>query len=264
MKKLAESSNEYSSSSSMFSYNYIPYSTSFPNYYQNEPSLPWLHEYSNIMIKESQNFYVPSIDSPIKSDYSDSSLSFSNNTTYNHTAFIQSSPKQTELQYMHDYNSIQTISTDSCSSIYNSSFSFNNDRSSGDASYVQDEPRRCSYEVEIPRVTVKRHLNKIRKQLLSDEATEIMNAWFDDHVNNPYPHPEEKERMARAGNITVKQVTAWFSNRRNRTQNTKPKRMKREFDRQISSVFAKIVEDKPEKQLIIDQFKCTFQSNSKF
>jgi hypothetical protein len=63
-----------------------------------------------------------------------------------------------------------------------------------------------------------------------------MNDWFDSHLNNPYPQPCEKERLAQLGGITVKQVTAWFSNRRNRSQNTKPKRMKREVENKIDEI----------------------------
>jgi len=194
----------YSSSPLAPSFNYIPYCVSYPQYTCESP-VPWLHEYSSILIKESQNFYVPSIESPIKS-----------------------------LNY--------------------TSSSYSQDRCSGiDASYLQEEHFTSAKN---------RICKKSRKQLLSDEAVEIMNNWFEDHVNNPYPQPEEKERMALAGNITVKQVTAWFSNRRNRTQNTKPKRMRRVFDQQINSVFARIVEDKPDKQKMIDEFKCTINSTN--
>ncbi len=67
-----------------------------------------------------------------------------------------------------------------------------------------------------------------------------MNEWFDDHINNPYPTIEDKEKLAHLGGISVKQVTAWFSNRRNRSQNTKPKRMKRDFEKEITNIFNQI------------------------
>ena len=47
---------------------------------------------------------------------------------------------------------------------------------------------------------------------------------------------EEKERLAKRGNISVKQVNAWFSNRRNRSQNTKPKRIQRDMEKKMSDV----------------------------
>ena len=46
-----------------------------------------------------------------------------------------------------------------------------------------------------------------RHQHLSDDAVEIMNNWFQEHINNPYPQLVEKENLARLGGITVKQVT---------------------------------------------------------
>jgi len=239
----------YSSSPLAPSFNYIPYCVSYPQYTCESP-VPWLHEYSSILIKESQNFYVPSIESPIKVDYSSSSSSSSSINSYidySEPKFNQSSPLPTFQP-----NSTQRVSTDSYYSLNNTSSSYNHDRCSGiDASYLQEE-----------HFTSAKNRMKSRKQLLSDEAVEIMNNWFEDHVNNPYPQPEEKERMAFSGNITVKQVTAWFSNRRNRTQNTKPKRMRRVFDQQINSVFARIVEDKPDKQKMIDEFKCTINSTN--
>lgn len=95
-----------------------------------------------------------------------------------------------------------------------------------------------------------------KKHQLSDHAVDIMNEWFEEHLNNPYPTSEEKERMAALGKITVKQVTAWFSNRRNRTQNTKPKRMKRVLEREITDIFQELVHS-TDKQKIIQKFKNT-------
>lgn len=68
-----------------------------------------------------------------------------------------------------------------------------------------------------------------------------MNEWFVEHQNNPYPQLCEKERMAQLGGITVKQVTAWFSNRRNRSQNTKPKRMKRVLESKLNEICLELV-----------------------
>lgn len=75
-----------------------------------------------------------------------------------------------------------------------------------------------------------------RKHQLPDRAVDIMNEWFEEHQHNPYPQLREKEIMAERGGITVKQVTAWFSNRRNRSQNTKPKRMKRVLESKLNEL----------------------------
>lgn len=96
-----------------------------------------------------------------------------------------------------------------------------------------------------------------RKQLLPDSAVDIMNEWFDDHFNNPYPTLEEKERMAKQGGITVKQVTAWFSNRRNRSQNTKPKRIRRAIEQEMNTMIDQLTYN-PNKIEIIEKLKTLF------
>ena len=82
--------------------------------------------------------------------------------------------------------------------------------------------------------------NVSRKHMLPDEAVDILNEWFDEHITNPYPQMEEKERLAKRGNITLKQVNAWFSNRRNRSQNTKPKRIQRDMENKMSGLIQEI------------------------
>ena len=82
-----------------------------------------------------------------------------------------------------------------------------------------------------------------------------MNEYFNDHLNNPYPSQSEKENLARLGGISVKQVTAWFSNRRNRSQNTKPKRMKRVLEQEINNIFDQFIGDEINKQAIINKVR---------
>ena len=94
-----------------------------------------------------------------------------------------------------------------------------------------------------------------RKHMLPDEAVDILNEWFDEHVNNPYPQAEEKERLANLGNISVKQVNAWFSNRRNRSQNTKPKRLQRDMDNKLSGIFQELLSDDSDKEQLIEKFR---------
>jgi predicted methyltransferase len=83
--------------------------------------------------------------------------------------------------------------------------------------------------------------NVSRKHMLPDDAVDILNEWFDEHITNPYPQMEEKERLAKRGNITVKQVNAWFSNRRNRSQNTRPKRIQRDMEKKMSGLIQELV-----------------------
>jgi len=99
-----------------------------------------------------------------------------------------------------------------------------------------------------------------RKHQLPDAALDILNEWYEDHLHNPYPQLEEKEMLARRGGITVKQVTAWFSNRRNRTQNTKPKRMKRVLEKEMTNIFNELAQATG-KQSLIEKFKDTLNKN---
>ena len=88
---------------------------------------------------------------------------------------------------------------------------------------------------------------------LSDQAVDIMNEWYQTHISNPYPTLIEKETIAQLACITVKQVTAWFSNRRNRSQNTKPKRMKRVLEKEINTIFNELICNQTDKNKIIEK-----------
>jgi hypothetical protein len=67
---------------------------------------------------------------------------------------------------------------------------------------------------------------KPNKQL-PEKAIHLMNVWYLEHEDNPYPNRNDLDYLATNGGIKESQVKAWFSNKRNRTQNTHPKRAKR-------------------------------------
>ena len=46
--------------------------------------------------------------------------------------------------------------------------------------------------------------------------------------------------LAEESGISLKQVNSWFCNRRNRSLNTKPKRIKRQLEQEISNVFSEL------------------------
>ena len=71
-----------------------------------------------------------------------------------------------------------------------------------------------------------RSTTKPNKQL-PEKAVRLMNAWYEEHDDNPYPNRNDLDYLATNGGIKESQVKAWFSNKRNRTQNTHPKRAKR-------------------------------------
>ena len=87
---------------------------------------------------------------------------------------------------------------------------------------------------------------------------DILNQYYDDHINHPYPQMEEKERLARRGNITLKQVNAWFSNRRNRSQNTKPKRIQKRMESEINHLYQELLSSSTDKEQIIERFRQIF------
>ncbi|KAM7537406.1 hypothetical protein Aperf_G00000068279 [Anoplocephala perfoliata] len=69
--------------------------------------------------------------------------------------------------------------------------------------------------------------NKLRgdgNKLLSTRATYVLEGWYEANTDWPYPSKAEKQVMASAGGITIEQVNSWFANRRNRSQNTRPKK----------------------------------------
>lgn len=86
-----------------------------------------------------------------------------------------------------------------------------------------------------------------------------MNAWYLAHEDNPYPNRNDLDYLATNGEIKESQVKAWFSNKRNRTQNTHPKRAKRYFNRQ-SHPSDPLQWNEPEKIHLADQFQERLQS----
>lgn len=91
---------------------------------------------------------------------------------------------------------------------------------------------------------------------LPEESVDHLNDWFEAHINHPYPTTEEKHRLAVECKITVKQVNSWFCNRRNRSQNTKPKRIKRQLEKEIANVFNELVQN-PNKTQVIEKMRKT-------
>ena len=129
--------------------------------------------------------------------------------------------------------------------------------SSNNSINLHDTERKMSPKsAKTPKPMLKRHAQ------LSDHAVEIMNEWFQSHISNPYPSLAEKETIAQQCRITVKQVTAWFSNRRNRSQNTKPKRMKRVLEKEINNIFNELICSQPDKEKIIEKINISLGNHS--
>eukprot|EP00327_Prymnesium_parvum_P033981 CAMPEP_0195593650 /NCGR_PEP_ID=MMETSP0815-20121206/999_1 /TAXON_ID=97485 /ORGANISM="Prymnesium parvum, Strain Texoma1" /LENGTH=269 /DNA_ID=CAMNT_0040732807 /DNA_START=121 /DNA_END=930 /DNA_ORIENTATION=- len=55
---------------------------------------------------------------------------------------------------------------------------------------------------------------------LTSQSRNVLKQWVDQHLDHPYPSPLEKNVLARAANISLKQVNDWFTNFRKRHWNT--------------------------------------------
>jgi len=71
----------------------------------------------------------------------------------------------------------------------------------------------------------------------SKKAQAVLKAWLKQHMSDPYPTPQEKEELAVEAGITPRQVQIWFSNKRTRMKNKKPK--KASFSKQVQEQFLK-------------------------
>lgn len=56
---------------------------------------------------------------------------------------------------------------------------------------------------------------------LSKDAVRLMEHWYQQNLNHPYPTNSVIEMLAQAGNIGIEQVKKWFANKRNRSSNTR-------------------------------------------
>lgn len=59
------------------------------------------------------------------------------------------------------------------------------------------------------------------RPLLSKKAVQLMESWYDNHLEHPYPNPDAIDRLSAAGGVTAEQVKKWFANKRNRSNNTR-------------------------------------------
>ncbi|XP_069106617.1 uncharacterized protein [Argopecten irradians] len=62
---------------------------------------------------------------------------------------------------------------------------------------------------------------KSNYQQLSSEARQILNQWYENHAENPYPSEDEKVMLSQTARITLAQVRSWFANKRSRAHNTR-------------------------------------------
>ncbi len=56
---------------------------------------------------------------------------------------------------------------------------------------------------------------------LSSRATQLLNKWFREHKENPYPTETDKQKLVKDTGMLMTQVKCWFANKRSRTNNTR-------------------------------------------
>jgi len=56
----------------------------------------------------------------------------------------------------------------------------------------------------------------VRRQNHRSDQTRLLKEWFRQHESEPYPTPNEKERLAQETGMQIKQVEHWFTNSRKR------------------------------------------------
>ena len=84
---------------------------------------------------------------------------------------------------------------------------------------------------------------------LNQHALDVMTRWYQTNTANPYPNKAVKEQLARDGGISVQQVKSWFANKRNRSNNTRPKKQKQEMESRLMEICHQLARDasKPHK-----------------
>ena len=57
-----------------------------------------------------------------------------------------------------------------------------------------------------------------KKKRLPQRATKLLNEWFEQHLDHPYPTEGEKRLLSTRCDITVEQVSRWVANKRTRSK----------------------------------------------
>jgi hypothetical protein len=88
-----------------------------------------------------------------------------------------------------------------------------------------------------PTSTVTAPTRPSKRRRLTNTAISIMEKWYSQNQEHPYPNQEATQLLATAGNVSPEQVKKWFANRRLRMGNTKQlseiaRRRKRPLDSQ--------------------------------
>ena len=78
--------------------------------------------------------------------------------------------------------------------------------------------------------------------ILSQTASKLFNNWYNDNIDYPYPTQKQKLEFANLGNVSLRQVNAWFNNKRNRSNNTKPKRKHEKLEQRLAALCTELIQ----------------------
>ena len=58
---------------------------------------------------------------------------------------------------------------------------------------------------------------KFVRQNLPDDSKGVLLQWAEEHLSHPYPTQKDKEELCEEANLTMAQLTNWFTNYRKRS-----------------------------------------------
>ena len=60
-----------------------------------------------------------------------------------------------------------------------------------------------------------------RKRYVYAPDYDVLETWFNEHVENPYPTRTQKEELAQLSNLKVEKVSSWFDKKRMRLKRSR-------------------------------------------
>ena len=74
---------------------------------------------------------------------------------------------------------------------------------------------------ENPEAAARRQMNKTPRRFLNPRSVAKLSEWYNVNKHYPYPTDDQKYKLANDCGLQVAQVSCWFANKRNRSNNTR-------------------------------------------
>ena len=88
-----------------------------------------------------------------------------------------------------------------------------------------------------------KRLSKKSERYLGQNATKVLCQWYDNNVQFPYPSQKQKIILAKTCNLSLRQVTSWFNNKRNRSNNTKQQKSNGKLEHRLARLITNLVQN---------------------